>query len=74
MTPYPGIKTMPDADTLLTIEEVAVRTRLSKPTIYKLIRQGDFPRQLRLCANKVAWLEREVSAWVAARAEARAAG
>lgn len=32
------------ADTLLTIEEVAVRTRLSKPTIYKLIRQGDFPR------------------------------
>jgi len=64
---------MPDADTLLTIDEVAERTRLSKPTIYKLIRQGDFPRQLRLCANKVAWLEREVSAWVAARAEARAA-
>ncbi|NWH07345.1 MAG: AlpA family phage regulatory protein [Alphaproteobacteria bacterium] len=62
------------ADTLLTIEEVAVRTRLSKPTIYKLIRQGDFPRQLRLCANKVAWLEREVGEWVAARAEARAAG
>ncbi|MET4102411.1 prophage regulatory protein [Roseovarius sp. MBR-78] len=64
---------MPESDTLLTIEEVAERTRLSKPTIYKLIRQGDFPRQLRLCANKVAWLEREVSAWVAARAEARAA-
>lgn len=62
------------ADTLLTIEEVAVRTRLSKPTIYKLIRQGDFPQQLRLCANKVAWLEREVSDWVAARAEARAGG
>ncbi|AJE46146.1 helix-turn-helix transcriptional regulator [Celeribacter indicus] len=61
------------ADTLLTIEEVAVRTRLSKPTIYKLIRQGHFPRQLRLCANKVAWLEREVGEWVAARAEARAA-
>lgn len=65
---------MPDTDTLLTIEEVAVRTRLSKPTIYKLIRQGDFPRQLRLCANKVAWLEREVSDWVAARADARITG
>jgi prophage regulatory protein len=64
---------MPESDTLLTIEEVAERTRLSKPTIYKLIRQGDFPRQLRLCANKVAWLEREVGEWVAARAEARAA-
>lgn len=63
---------MPDADTLLTIEEVAVRTRLSKPTIYKLVKRGDFPRQLHLCANKVAWLEREVGAWVAARADARA--
>ena len=61
-------------DTLLTIEEVVERTRLSKPTVYKLIRQGDFPRQLRLCANKVAWLEREVSDWIAARAEARTAG
>ena len=59
---------MPETDTLLTIEEVAVRTRLSKPTIYKLIRQGDFPRQLRLCANKVAWLEREVIDCVAPRA------
>ncbi len=65
---------MPNRDTLLTIEEVAVRTRLSKPTIYKLIRQGEFPKQLRLCANKVAWLEREVAAWIAMRAEARAAG
>ncbi|MBN9467168.1 MAG: AlpA family phage regulatory protein [Bosea sp.] len=65
---------MPTTDTLLTIEEVAVRTRLSKPTIYKLIRQGAFPQQLRLCANKVAWLEREVAGWIATRAEARAAG
>lgn len=65
---------MPNTDILLTIEEVAERTRLSKPTIYKLIRSGSFPRQLRLCANKVAWLEREVGEWIAARAEARAAG
>ena len=65
---------MPSNDTLLTIEEVADRIRLSKPTIYKLIRRGQFPRQLRLCENKVAWLEREVEGWVAARADARVAG
>lgn len=64
---------MPASDTLLTVEEVAERTRLSKPTIYKLIRHGNFPRQLRLCANKVAWLEREVDGWVAERADARVA-
>ena len=29
-----------NGDTLLTVEEVAALTRLSKPTIYKLIRQG----------------------------------
>ncbi len=64
---------MPANDTLLTIEEVGARVRLSKPTIYKEIRFGRFPRQLRLCANKVAWIEREIDEWVAARAEARVA-
>ena len=61
-------------DRLLTIEEVGSRLRLSKPTIYKLIRQGQFPKQLRLCANKVAWIEREVDEWIAARAAARVSG
>lgn len=59
------------SETLLTINEVVQRTRLAKPTIYKLIRQGSFPKQLRLSTNKVAWLESEVAAWVATRAEAR---
>ena len=61
-------------DRLLTVEEVSARVRLSKPTIYKLIRQGQFPPQLHLCANKVAWIQREVDEWLAARAEARVAG
>lgn len=65
---------MQNSDRLLTIEEVGARVRLSKPTIYKEIREGRFPRQLRLCANKVAWIEREVEDWIAARAEARVAG
>lgn len=60
-------------DTLLTIEEVGSRIRLSKPTIYKLIREGKFPKQLRLCENKVAWIEREVEEWLASRAAARVA-
>ena len=62
---------MQTKDTLLTIEEVGSRIRLSKPTIYKLIRQGQFPQQLHLCANKVAWLEREVDEWLASRVAAR---
>lgn len=64
---------MLESDKLLTIGEVAQRTRMSKPTIYKLMRRGQFPKQLHLCENKVAWLEREVEGWVAARADARVA-
>lgn len=60
-------------ETLLTVEEVAALTRLSKPTIYKLVKRGDFPRQLHLCANKVAWLQSEISSWIKARAEERLA-
>jgi prophage regulatory protein len=60
-------------DTLLTIEVVGTRIRLSKPTIYKLIRERKFPQQLHLCANKVAWIEREVDDWLASRAAARVA-
>jgi prophage regulatory protein len=62
---------MRNNETLLTVEEVAAATRLSKPTIYKLVKRGEFPRQLRLCANKVAWLQREIDGWIASRAEAR---
>lgn len=58
-------------ETLLTVEEVAALTRLSKPTIYKLVKRGDFPKQLRLCANKVAWLRSEITEWIVIRAEAR---
>ena len=58
---------------LLTISEVVKVTRLSKPTVYKMIRTGNFPKQLRIGTCKVAWLQSEVMAWIQARAEARAA-
>jgi prophage regulatory protein len=56
---------------LLTINEVVERTRLSKPTIYKLINKGCFPKQIHLSDNKVAWLEEEITAWINTRAQAR---
>jgi len=62
---------MTDSNSLLTIKEVAQITRLSKPTIYKLIKEGLFPKQLRLGANKVAWLQSEIDGWVQERADER---
>jgi prophage regulatory protein len=57
--------------TLLTISEVAQRTRLSKPTIYRLVAAGAFPVQLHLGPHRVAWLEDEVVKWITSRAAAR---
>lgn len=62
---------MRDDDTLLTMPEVEALTRLSKPTVYQMIREGRFPRQVRLGPNKVAWLRSEVVAWIGRLADAR---
>ena len=64
---------MRNDDTLLTMPEVEALCRLSKPTIYQMIREGRFPKQVRLGPNKVAWLRSEVLGWIGERADAREA-
>lgn len=51
---------------LLTLPEVMTMTRLSKPTIYKYIRDEnhDFPQQVRLGPNRVCWVKNEVEQWI----------
>lgn len=62
---------MQNDDTLLTMPEVEALTRLSKPTVYQMIREGRFPKQVRLGPNKVAWLRSEVLGWIGQRAADR---
>lgn len=57
--------------TLLTLREVIEITSLSKPTIYKLINDGTFPKQLPIGLNRVAWLRREIHGWIEDHAQAR---
>ena len=51
---------------LLTLPEVAELTRLSKPTIYKYLRDEDhdFPKQVRLGPNRVVWVKSEIDRWL----------
>lgn len=58
---------------LMTMKEVAPMVGFSKPTIYQMVREGRFPRQLRLGPNKVAWLRSEVLAWIDKKAAEREA-
>jgi len=55
---------------VLTLPEVATLTTLSKPTIYKYVREGRFPKQVRLGPNRVVWRRAEVEGWLDTR-EAR---
>lgn len=58
---------------LLTLPEVVALTRLSKPTIYKYIRDEDhdFPMQVRLGPNRVCWIKSEIEQWIDRRRDAR---
>jgi len=58
---------------LIRIKEVQAVTSLSKSYIYQLVKQGGFPRSIRLIkgGSAVAWLESEVNDWVDSRLQAR---
>ena len=49
---------------LLRFPAVRERTGLSRSTIWRLERLGDFPRHRRISANAVAWVEAEVVSWI----------
>jgi predicted DNA-binding transcriptional regulator AlpA len=50
---------------LISKRDVLARTHLTYPTIWKLMREGKFPRS-RALLNKAVWVEDEVEAWIAA--------
>jgi prophage regulatory protein len=53
--------------------EVLARTGLKRSTLYALIKQGDFPKPIKLSARAIGFLSSEVDDWIAARAAKRAA-
>jgi len=59
------------APNLLRLKEVSARTGLAKNTIYDRIRRKEFPAQIDLGGNCVAWSEDEIDAWIQAKMDAR---
>jgi prophage regulatory protein len=59
---------------LLHLKEVRLLTGFASSTIYRLIEQGRFPKQIHPLGNKTArWRSSEVNAWVADRVAGKAA-
>ena len=54
-------------ETFLRLPAVKKRTGFESSQIYKLIKQGQFPKQIYLGPQSVAWLESEVTNWMKER-------
>jgi prophage regulatory protein len=51
----------------ISFNTVAHRTALSRTTIWRLQRAGQFPRSIRLSAGRRGWLESQIEAWINTR-------
>jgi prophage regulatory protein len=54
-------------DRLLAWPQVERRVPYTRQHIYRLERAGEFPRRVQVGANRVAWRESEVDAWIESR-------
>ncbi len=49
---------------LLSREEVLKRTSLSRTTLFRLERAKNFPKAVRISANRVAYNEEDADSWI----------
>jgi len=49
---------------LIRLKEVIERTSLSKTSIYDLMKAGEFPKQVHLGSQSVAWVEDEIDQFI----------
>ena len=57
----------PKGDRLLKLPYVLALTGLSRSTMYRMLKDGDFPRPVQLGKRAVAWRESDVIAWIDGR-------
>ena len=55
------------ANSIIRLPAVKARTGLSRSTIYLLIAQDKFPKQISLGPRSVGWLENEIDDWLTQR-------
>jgi prophage regulatory protein len=52
---------------LIALAEVIDRTSLSRTSLWRKVKNGEFPPPVRISAGRKAWLEDSVNAWIDAR-------
>ncbi|MGJ7513538.1 helix-turn-helix transcriptional regulator [Pseudomonas baetica] len=51
-------------DRFLRLDEVLHITGLGRNTVYRRIREGTFPKQVRIGPNSVAWRQSAIAQWM----------
>ena len=59
---------------ILRIQDVINVTGLSRTTVWRLERRGDFPRRLILGQNSCGWVAQEIQDWIASRPRGMTSG
>lgn len=52
---------------ILTISQVCVMTTLSKATIYRMVKSGNFPPKISLSKGRSGFLEKDIHDWIKSR-------
>lgn len=56
---------------IIRLPEVMQTIGLSRPSIYRMVKAGTFPQQVRLSLKAVGWFRAEVEQWLAELGQAR---
>jgi prophage regulatory protein len=54
-------------DAILRVDAVIARTGLSRVSIWRKVRTGQFPAPIELSANSIGWPESDIAKWQASR-------
>ena len=60
----PTSDSRPNLPRLISFREIAQRVGLSRSSVWRMERAGQFPRRRRLSENRVAWWEPEIEEWL----------
>lgn len=56
---------MPELERILRMRTVLERTGLSRSTLYRKMRDGTFPKQVRISEHCCGWRESAINRWIA---------
>ena len=59
---------------VIKLKKVIALTSLSSATIYRLIKNGEFPKQLKLAERSSGWLLEEINDWLESKSTLRNGG